>query len=103
MILARQGIAVTPETLPYVVIANVEPGGNFLTMETQTLKQCRTEFWMPVVCDRNGLGAWMEGGRQDAVARACHRWQQLLVEHQDPPLHPTTARQLRTFVAEHQL
>lgn len=100
LILARQGIAVTPETLAYVVIANVGAGSNFL-METQTLKRCRTEFWMPVVCDRNGLGAWMEGGRQDAVARARQRWQQLLVEHQDPPLDATTARQLRTFVAEH--
>jgi trimethylamine--corrinoid protein Co-methyltransferase len=96
----RQGIAITPETLAYDVIAKVGPGGNFL-MEPQTLKRCRTEFWMPAVCDRGGLEAWMEGGRQDAVARARQRWQQLLAEHEDPPLDATTARQLQAFVEQH--
>ncbi len=96
----RQGIAVTPETLAYDVMANVGPGGNFLT-EMHTVKRCRTEFWQPAVCDRGGLEAWMTGGRQDAVQRARQRWQQLLVEHEDPPLETTTARQLQAFVEEH--
>lgn len=95
----RQGIAVTPETLAYDVMAKVGPGGNFL-METHTVKRCRSEFWQPAVCDRSGLEAWMTGGRQDAVARAHQRWQQLLAEHEDPPLDATTARQLQTFVEE---
>ena len=96
----RQRIAVTPETLAYDVMAKVGPGGNFL-METHTVKRCRSEFWQPAVCDRSGLEAWMTGGRQDSVARARQRWQQLLAEHQDPPLEATTARQLEAFVAEH--
>jgi trimethylamine--corrinoid protein Co-methyltransferase len=98
----RRGIAVTPETLAYDVIAEVGPGGNFL-IEPQTLERCRSEFWMPAVSDRYGLEAWMEGGRQDAAARARQRWQQLLAEHQDPPLDATTARQLQAFVAERSL
>jgi len=98
----RRGIAVTPETLAYDVIARVGSGGNFLT-EMHTVKRCRSEFWQPTVCDRDGLEAWMDGGRQDAVARARQRWQQLLAEHQDPPLDGTTARQLQTFVEEHSL
>ena len=96
----RRGVAVTPETLAYDVIAEVGPGGNFL-IEPQTLKRCRSEFWMPTVCDRGGLEAWMTGGRQDAAARAHQRWQQLLAEHEDPPLDATTARQLQAFVVEH--
>ncbi len=95
----RQGIAVTPETLAYDVMAKVGPGGNYL-MEAHTVKRCRSEFWQPAVCDRGGLEAWMTGVRQDAVARAHQRWQQLLAEHQDPPLDATTARQLQTFVEE---
>jgi trimethylamine--corrinoid protein Co-methyltransferase len=96
----RRGIAITPETLAYDAIAKVGPGGNFLT-EPQTLERCRSEFWMPAVSDRDRLEVWMESGRQDAAARARQRWQQLLAEHQDPPLDATTARQLQTFVAEH--
>ncbi len=95
----RQGIAVTPETLAYDVMAKVGPGGNYL-MEAHTVKRCRSEFWQPAVCDRGGLEAWMTGGRQDAVARAHQRWQQLLAEHEDPPLDATTARQLQAFVEE---
>jgi len=95
----RQGIAVTPETLAYDVMAKVGPGGNYL-METHTVERCRSEFWQPAVCDRGGLEAWMTGGRQDAVVRAHQRWQQLLAEHEDPPLDATTARQLQAFVEE---
>ena len=97
----RCGFEVSPETLAYDVTAKVGPGGNFL-MEMHTVKRCRSEFWQPALCDRGGLEAWMTGGRQDAVARARQRWQQLLAEHEDPPLDETIARQLQTFVAEHQ-
>jgi trimethylamine--corrinoid protein Co-methyltransferase len=95
----RRGIAVTPETLAYDVIANVGVGGNFL-MEAHTVKRCRKEFWSPAVCDRGGLEAWMEGGRRDAVARGRQRWQKLLLEHEDPPLDAATARQLQAYVQE---
>ncbi len=77
----HRGIAVTPETLAYDVIANVGPGGNYL-METHTVKRCRKEFWQPALCDRGGLEGWMLGGRQDAVARARQRWRRLVAEHE---------------------
>jgi trimethylamine--corrinoid protein Co-methyltransferase len=96
----RRGITVGAPELAYDVMAKVGPGGNFLT-EMHTVKRCRTEFWQPAVCDRGGLEAWMAGGRQDAVQRARQRWQQLLAEHEDPPLEATTARQLQAFVEEH--
>jgi trimethylamine--corrinoid protein Co-methyltransferase len=95
----HQGIVVEPETLAYDVVAHVGPGGNFL-VEMHTVERCRREFWTPSVCDRAGLEAWMQGGRQDAVARARKRWQTLVAEHRDPPLDETTARQLRAFVEE---
>ncbi|MGD8465724.1 MAG: trimethylamine methyltransferase family protein [Anaerolineae bacterium] len=96
----KQGIVVEPDTLAYDVIANVGPGGNYL-MEMHTVKRCRKEFWTPAVCDRGGLEAWMQGGRQDAVARARKRWQKLVAEHEDPALDETIARQLEDFVKEH--
>lgn len=96
----EQGIEVTPETLVYDVIADVGPGGNYLA-ETHTLERCRTEFWTPSVVSREGLEAWMEGGKKSAVDRAHTRWQKLLEEHQDPDLDETTARQLEDFVEEH--
>ncbi|GAB4529157.1 MAG: glycine betaine--corrinoid protein methyltransferase [Anaerolineae bacterium] len=96
----RQGIPVEPETLAYDVVASVGPGGNFL-VEMHTVERCRTEFWTPALCDRAGLDAWMQSGRQDAVDRARKRWQKLVETHEDPPLEGVTARQLKTFVEEH--
>jgi len=98
----RRGITVTPDTLAYDVIANVGSGGNFL-MEEHTIKRCRSEFWQPAVCERGDLETWQTGGRPDVVVRARQRWQQLLAEHQDPPLDKATAHQLRAFVEEHAL
>jgi trimethylamine--corrinoid protein Co-methyltransferase len=88
-----QGIAVNPDTLAYDMVARIGPGGNYL-MEEHTVRRCRKEFWRPHLCDRSGLEAWMQGGRQDAVARARQRWQALVADHQDPPLEPIIARQL---------
>ena len=96
----RRGITVNPETLAYDVIAQVGPGGNFL-MEPHTLKRCRSEFWQSEVCSRQGIEAWMDAGRPDAVARARKRWQKLVAEHEDPPLDETVVRQLQAFVEAH--
>jgi trimethylamine--corrinoid protein Co-methyltransferase len=96
----HQGIAVSPETLAYDVIASVGPGGNFL-MEPHTVKRCRKEFWRPALCDRGGLEAWMQSGRETAVDRARQRWQTLVAEHEDPALDEMTTRQLQAFVDKH--
>jgi trimethylamine--corrinoid protein Co-methyltransferase len=95
----RRGLAVNPETLAYDIIAKVGSGGNYL-METHTLKRCRTEFWQPEVFSREGLEGWMTAGRPDALSRARRRWQALVADHEDPPLDPTTARRLQSFVDE---
>ena len=96
----HEGIRVGPDTLAYDVVAEVGPGGNFLA-EQHTVERCRTEFWRPALCDRAGLEAWMQGGRQTALDRARQRWQKLVAKHEDPPLDTTTTRQLQAFVAEH--
>jgi trimethylamine--corrinoid protein Co-methyltransferase len=95
----RRGIAVTPETLAYDVIAGVGPGGHFF-LEPHTLERCRNEFWQPELYSREGLATWLTNGRVDATQRARQRWQKLLAEHQDPPLAEATARQLGRYVEE---
>ncbi|MGD2144489.1 MAG: trimethylamine methyltransferase family protein [Anaerolineae bacterium] len=96
----EQGIEVTPETLAYDVIAKVGSDGNCL-MEMYTVERCCGEFWTPTVVVRTGLEGRMDTGCKRAVDRAHARWQQLVAEHEDPPLDETTIRQLATFVDEH--
>ncbi len=94
------GIQVTPETLAYDVIAGVGQGGHFLG-EEHTLNRCRTEFWQPVLSDRSGLEAWWEGDQHDTTARAHQRWNDLLAQHEDPPLDKLTAQQLKKYIEAH--
>jgi trimethylamine--corrinoid protein Co-methyltransferase len=93
------GIQVDADTLAYEVIANVGPGGHFLG-EDHTLERCRTEFWQPYLFDRSGLEAWWEGERLDTTDRARQRWQDLLAQHEDPPLDEIIIRQLDAYVNE---
>ncbi len=93
----HQPPVVDDEDLAYDVIENVGPGGNFLR-ERQTVERCRSQFWEPTVSQRMGLDEWAKAGSPGVVERARQRWQTLVAEHCDPPLDPTTARQLRDFV-----
>ena len=96
----RRGIAVTPDTLAYEVMAKVGPGGHYL-MEDHTFERCRTEFWQSAVNGRSDLATWENEGRPDSLTYARQRWQHLLAEHQDPSLDEITTRQLQAYVAEH--
>ncbi len=95
----RRGIQVNPDTLAYDLIAQVGPGGNYLT-EAHTIERCRTAFWIPEIFGREGLEAWVAGGRPRANDRLWQRWQTLLAEHRDPPLDKTIARQLQDYVED---
>lgn len=96
----RQGIKVSPDTLAYEVMINVGTEGHFL-LEPHTVQRCRNEFWQPNISYRNGLESWLLDDRPHVSQRAKQRWQQLLDEHQDPPLDSTVRRQLEKYVNTH--
>ena len=93
----RAGFPVDDAALGYEVIAAVGPGGNYLS-QPHTIKRCRTEFWKPALCDRRGLAAWVADGGRDAVDRATARWQQLVEEHEDPPMDADARAQLDAYL-----
>jgi trimethylamine:corrinoid methyltransferase-like protein len=45
-----------------------------------------------------GLDQWIQAGRPDVTLKARERWQQLVADHEDPPLEASTARQLKAYV-----
>lgn len=94
-----RGIEVTPETLAFDVIKDVGHDGHFLS-QPQTLKRCRTEFWMPELSDRSGLEIWWDGDRQDTAKRSSNRWQDLLANYQQPLLEPLLDKQIQQYINE---
>ena len=92
-------IEVAEDTLAYDVITKVGAGGHFLS-EMHTLNRCRSEFWQPNLSDRSGIEAWWGGEQLDTAARARHRWQKLVAEHEDPNLDETIVKKLNAYVKE---
>ncbi len=79
------GIEVSERTLAREAIHRVQPGGGFLA-DDHTLDNWKWAQWRPRLIDRSRYDRWVEQGSQDMTARANARAQQILKEHEVPPL-----------------
>jgi len=93
-----EGIAVDDETLALDSIAAIGPGGHHFGTP-HTLARYRTEFYLPLVSDRQNYEAWLEQGALDAGQRAHLLWKELLANYEQPPLDPAIEAALRDYVA----
>jgi trimethylamine--corrinoid protein Co-methyltransferase len=78
------GIEVNRDTLAVDVIAEVGPGGHFMTHD-HTYDHLREQF-RPTVLNRYGREKWEEQGLQDAREKARRKALKLVAEHQVPAL-----------------
>lgn len=92
-----EGIEISDETLALDSIAEVGPGGHHFGTPL-TMARYRSEFYRPIVSDRQNHDAWQENGAQDAVQRAYQVWKQLLADYEEPPLDPAVEEELREYV-----
>jgi trimethylamine--corrinoid protein Co-methyltransferase len=92
-----RGVEVNEETLAFDVIKEVGPQGAFIDHD-HTFEHFRTEFYQPVMSDRNNQVAWKEQGSLTAEQRANARWKKLLSEYEEPKLPADVERDLRKFI-----
>ena len=89
-----RGFTVDGETLAFPVVAEVGPGGNYLTHE-HTLAHFRQELWVPrKIWTRDTYDVWTSKGKQFMGERAQERVEQILSTHQPEPLDPALSREL---------
>ncbi len=93
-----EGVVIDEETLALPFIAAVGPGGHHLGT-AHTLARYRSEFYMPIVSDRQNYDKWREDGSRDAARRAHDVAGQLLAAYEPPPLDAAVAEALADFVA----
>ena len=93
-----EGVVIDEETLALPFIAEVGPGGHHLGT-AHTLARYRSEFYMPIVSDRQNYDKWREDGGRDAARRAHDVAGQLLAAYEPPPLDAAVAEALADFVA----
>lgn len=92
------GIVVDDETLALSSIAEVGPGGHHLGT-AHTLARYRSEFYMPIVSDRQNYDKWREDGSRDVARRAHDLARQLIDLYEPPPMDPAVAEELAAFIA----
>jgi trimethylamine--corrinoid protein Co-methyltransferase len=93
------GLEVSPTTLALDAIARARPGGGFLA-DDHTLSAWKWAQWRPDIIDRNRYERWTELGRKDMFVRANERAQNILEEHQVPPLPEEAERVIAEVLAE---
>jgi trimethylamine--corrinoid protein Co-methyltransferase len=75
-----EGVKITPETLAVDEICAAGPGGNFLASE-HTVRNMRSELYMPQTAVRINYGAWEREGRKGAVEQARQIAEDILARH----------------------
>lgn len=92
-----EGMDISDETLALDSIAEVGPGGHHFGT-AHTLARYRSEFYLPIVSDRQNYEAWRENGAEDAAQRAHRVAQLLLASYEAPALDPAVGEALRDYV-----
>jgi len=89
------GIEVSERTLALDAIDRARPGGGFLA-DDHTLDNWKWAQWRPDMIDRMRYDRWVKKGSKDMAARARERAQEILAEHNVPPL----AEDVEAVIAE---
>jgi trimethylamine--corrinoid protein Co-methyltransferase len=79
------------------VIADVGPGGNFMT-QRHTKRHFRDEWFFPTLFNRRGYQEWEDGGKPDLAAKAQAKLLGIIEDHQPPQLDAETRQRVHAVV-----
>jgi trimethylamine--corrinoid protein Co-methyltransferase len=84
-----RGIEVNRETLAREVIEKVGPGGHYLDQD-HTYDHFKSELWRPGMLTRSAYDEWQNQGSKDMAARIQEKLEEIIKNHQAPPLPDKT-------------
>jgi len=90
----KRGFEFSEENLALDVIANVGPGGSFMTNK-HTVKRMKTEALLPQIADRDAREGWEKKGALDAQARAMQRAREILAKDAPALISPEVDAQIQ--------
>jgi trimethylamine--corrinoid protein Co-methyltransferase len=79
----RRGEKADPEKLALEVIAQVGPGGEYLT-NMHTFQNFRKEFYTPLMEQKEAYAGWKEKGGESIEKVANRKWKEILEAYQEP-------------------
>jgi trimethylamine--corrinoid protein Co-methyltransferase len=94
-----RGMRADSDTLVVDLVRKVGHGGQFLK-EAHTLKEFKSEYWIPDTSPRAAFGRWTRRGGQDIVESAREKAHKLPGEHHPPELSASTKEGLTWIVRD---
>ena len=93
----RRGEKADPEKLALDVIAQVGPGGEYLT-NMHTFKNFRKEFYTPIMEQKEAYAGWKEKGGESFERAANRKWKEILEAYQEPGMPDGAMIELEKFI-----
>jgi trimethylamine--corrinoid protein Co-methyltransferase len=93
----QRGFEVNPDTLAFDVINNVGPGGHFLDKD-HTFDHFRTEFYQPILSNRDDYATWQESGSPQSMEAASKKYKKILESYEVPELSADVDKDLLKFI-----
>ena len=93
----KKAYAVNADTLAHDVIKGVGPGGHFLDQD-HTFEHFRTEFYQPMISNRDNFDTWKAGGSQQILETANKKVKQILADYSPPDLPADADKDLQRFI-----
>jgi trimethylamine--corrinoid protein Co-methyltransferase len=94
-----RGMEFTPNQIARDILAQVGPGGEFLSHD-HTTKNFKTELWRPTIFTRKNIIDWKKAGEKDTQARVREKIRHILETHKPQTLPDTVIESLERIKSE---
>jgi trimethylamine--corrinoid protein Co-methyltransferase len=93
----KRGEAINAQTLALDVIAQVGPGGEYLT-NMHTFQNFRKSLYTPIMEQKESFAGWQEKGGESIDKVANRKWKAILEAYQEPAMPAETLRGLERYI-----
>ena len=95
----KRGETADPAKLALEVIAQVGPGGEYLT-NLHTFQNFRKEFYTPIMEQKEAYAGWKEKGALAIDQVANRKWKEILEAYQEPAMPAEVLHDLEAYIAK---
>ncbi len=93
----KRGEKADPEKMALDVIAQVGPGGEYLT-NTHTFENFRKELYAPIMEQKEPYERWKEKGGEPIEKAANRKWKEILANYQEPGMPAEVRHELEKYI-----
>jgi trimethylamine--corrinoid protein Co-methyltransferase len=93
----KRGESITPENLALDVIAQVGPGGEYLT-NMHTFQNFRKSLHTPIIEQKEAYAAWQAKGGEPIEQAANRKWKEILDKYEEPAMSEDVLAELDAYI-----